>query len=410
MSNFIVTDISELVTNAPLFLQQKIKNITDSDLGIIENAWLAIQGESVRAFGSGSIPEEMQNWHVFSANNRLVTPGLVDAHTHPIFAGDRSDEFARKLAGQSYQEIAASGGGILATVKATRSASDNELKETLRANLRKFFSWGVTTVEVKTGYGLSVDEEIRLLEIIKDSRKDIKQNLYVTCLALHGLASPHTDHLDYATLCTEKLLPIICERNLADAVDAFIDDGYFQVKDCELFFATAKKLNLDVRVHADEFSNTDASSAGVRWGAKSIDHIQHISDRAIGELARSSTVAILLPGTSLYSKIPFAPANRLLAQNCAVAIASDYNPGSCRISNLPLIATMAALHCNMNTAQTFAGISFVPAYSLGLQQKCGHLYPGAHADFVIHACKNLSSWIADCGQTQPWHVFFHGQH
>ena len=404
MNKFIVTDISQLITNTPLFQNKKIKKIKEEDLGIIEGAWLVINDGIIEAYGTGEIPKYFNGWRTKSAENSLVTPGLVDAHTHAIFAGSRAQEFAQKLNGKTYQEIAASGGGILSSVAATRQADDSVLKKNLIRNLNAFWEWGVTTVEVKTGYGLSIPEELRLLRIIKNFKAEAKQNLYVTCLALHGLAPPFTEHKIYAEACRKELLPILVQENLADAVDAFIDKGYFTVEDCTAFFQDASRLGLQVRVHADEFSDSGASIAGVRWGAKSIDHTQYINKKAIEELSESETVAILLPGTSLYSKIPFGNARTLIDQNCAVAIATDFNPGSCRISNLPLIATMAALHCGMTCAEVFAAVTFVPAFSLGLAEKCGHLTPGSPANFVIHSVNNLDEWVADCGQSKPSYV------
>ncbi len=404
MIEFIVTDISQLVTNAPLAQNKKIKKIQVSDLGILENAWLAIKEGFIHKFGCGELPAEFKSCPKMSAEDCLVTPGLVDSHTHAIFAGSRASEFAMKLEGKTYQEIASCGGGILSSVTATRAASAEILLENLQDNLKKFLEWGVTTVEVKTGYGLSVAEELRLLTIIQKCKENSKQNIYVTCLALHGLMPAYKSHAEYAEQCRFELLPQLKKRSLADAVDAFIDHGYFSVKDCDGYFNDAKNLGLDIRVHADEFSDAKASIAGINWGAKSIDHTQFINAEAIQQLSKSNTVAILLPGTSLYSRIPFANARILIDQNCAVAVASDFNPGSCKISNLPMVATISAIQCGMNMAEVFAAVTYVPAFSLGLEQKIGHLDISAKANFVIHQCKNLEEWVADCGQSRPKYV------
>ncbi len=406
----LITNCSELVTLEPLASQNKLTAISDDDLGIITDAWMLIEDGKVLDFGTMfEAPEKSSDMKVIDVENHLVTPGLVDSHTHPLFAGDRAHEFVMRLEGRTYQEIAEAGGGIKASVIGSREYENEALEQLCLERLNKFLHWGVTTVETKTGYGLSAEEELRHLEILGEVQRKAKQSTYRTCLALHAIAPEFDNAKAYIDSLGGDFLSKIAEKHLAEAVDVFIEEGYFSVDDVNSFMEEAKKLGFDVRVHADEFSDARGAEAAAKWGAKSADHLQYASQVGIKAMAEAGVVATLLPGTSLYTNIPYTKAKAFLDANCPVAVATDFNPGSCRIDNLAFIATLAALHCGMTRSQAFAAVTYVAASALGMSSAKGALDKDHDADFIIHRSGNLNEWFADLGQNRPKEVWIKGK-
>lgn len=409
MSCAVVHNISQLVTLRPLVEKKQFGSITRDDLGILSNAWVACKDGKIEACGMRNVPWQYHDWPQYNADKSLVIPGLIDAHTHPVFAGSRASEFSMKLEGKSYQDIAAAGGGIISTVKATRAAPKELLLNETVTRLKKFLSWGVTTLEVKSGYGLSVKDELKLLEVLNETKEKTPQTLSITCLALHGLPPEQTSHKAYIDEIKQKLIPLVIERKLADSVDVFIEKGYFSVEDVNVFMKDVTAKGLNIRVHADEFSDAGAASAAGRWHAVSADHLECVSEEGIEAMVRAGVVAILLPGTSLYSKIPFAKARPFLDKGCPVALATDYNPGSCVIDNLPFIATLGAIHCGLTLPETLVAITYAPALSLKLNMTKGALVAGFDADFVISSLGDVDRWLADIGRTPPKEVWIAGE-
>lgn len=403
--SLLLENIGDLVTLAPLAASGRTTRVKDSDLGRLRGAWLAAENGKVLATGTGPVPNAFAKLTKVDAGGRLVMPGLVDAHTHLVFAGSRADEFNRRLNGATYQEIAAGGGGIQSTMKATRAASTDELVRVAQARLTRMLALGVTTVEAKTGYGLSVPEELRLLEVLQQVKAGAKQHVSVTCLALHAKSPDHPDLESYVSHCIRELLPVVAQRQLADAVDAFVETGYFSVADVEPYCLKAKELGLAVRLHADEFSDAGAAAAAARFGAASADHLQFAADAALPLMAEHRVTAIVLPGTSLYTKIPFTDARRFADADVPVAVASDFNPGSCLLDNLPFLATVAAVQCGLKPAEAVAAVTYVPAASLGLGRCKGALTAGFDADVQVHELYSIEEWLADAGRTPPRTVF-----
>lgn len=408
MSLILFEGISEAITLAPLAKAGRLTGIVDADLGRLRQAWLLIEGEKVIASGcapySGPAPE-----HRVHLGGGLVLPGLVDAHTHPIFAGSRAAEFVMRANGASYQQIAAQGGGIQASRLATRAASREELAALLDQRLYEALQLGVTTIEVKSGYGLSVAEELRLLELLFEAKERSSQTLSITCLALHAASPEHASLASYAAAVCQELLPEVARRGLASWVDAFIDTGYFSTSDFEPVATKAKELGLGLRLHADEFSDAGAAAAAARWGARSADHLQYASDTAITAMAAAGTIGIMLPGTSLYTGIPFTKARRFADRQVPIAVATDYNPGSCRLNNLAMMASLACVHSGLSAAEAIAAVTYVAAASLSLEKQKGALAPGFDADFVVYDLPNSDEWLADFGQTRPKDIWIRGR-
>ncbi|MFK7824103.1 MAG: imidazolonepropionase [Oligoflexales bacterium] len=411
MSSVLVRNIGELVTLKPVAERQRFHHLQDTDLGCYHNAWLYCQNGKVLSFGSNSIPDTIladASLTQVDAEKSLVLPGFVDSHTHPVFFGTRSSEFRMRLDGKSYQEIAQNGGGIMATVKASRAASDEQLLENTLAHFKSFLSYGVCTVEAKSGYGLTPKEEIRHLRILNRARQKTKQSIKTSCLALHAIPEEYESTTDYVSGICQQLLPKVAKEKLADYVDAFIEQGYFSSSECEPYFKKAKELGLGIRIHADEFSDAHAAKTAARWQAASADHLQFASEEGMAEMSKKGVVACILPGTSLYTAIPFTSGRKLADLGCAVAIASDFNPGSCNLDNLPMLAILGGLHGKLHSWEVLAGITIVPAFSLGLSTQKGSLAKGFDADFSIQECENLDEWFADFGKTKPKEVWLGG--
>jgi imidazolonepropionase len=401
--DLVVVGIGQLVTFAPLAEAQRWTGLTEDDLGALgPDAYVGIAGGKVTQVGRGPLPASLASLPRLDARGGLVVPGLVDAHTHAIFGGSRAHEFAQRLAGATYQEIAARGGGILSTMRATRGASDAELIAGLERRIARAASLGVTTLEVKSGYGLSVAEELRLLRLLAKARAEAQVTLEVTCLALHAASPEHPTLAAYVDACVRELLPAVAAEGLAQWADAFIERGYFGVGDVAPYAAKARALGLGLRLHADEFSDAGATGAAAAWGAASADHDQFASDAGIEAMAAAGTVATLLPGTSLYTAIPFADAKRFKRRGVPVALATDFNPGSCLVDNLALVAGLGAVHCGLTPVEALAAVTFVAARSLRLEARKGALVPGYDGDLAVYAdLPDASHWLADFGRTPP---------
>ncbi len=405
----LITNIGELVTLSPLARASRASHVNPDDLGIVKNAWLQIKNSKVEKYGTGPAPALPQGAILSNARCGLVMPGLIDCHTHPVFAGSRSNEFCMRLDGKTYQEIAEAGGGIKSSMMATRAANEADLLGETLARLSVFLGHGVTSVEVKSGYGLSVDSELKLLRVLRAADKKTPQHLTVTCLALHAVPPEHHSAASWARAAAEKLLPQVAREKLGDCVDAFIENGYFSADDARSYLDAAKKLGLRIRLHADEFSESGCAKLAAEYGAESADHLQHASDSGIAAMRTSDVVAVLLPGTSLYSGIPYTNARRFIDAGCAVAVATDFNPGSCVADNLPMIATLAALHCKLKPAEALVAVTYAAAYALRLHHHKGALHPGYDADFLVQPMATHEDWLADLGRSRPSQVWIKGQ-
>lgn len=320
---------------------------------------------------------------------RAVIPGMVDCHTHLVFAGDRSDEFALRCGGATYEEIAAKGGGIVSTVRATRAASAAELEKLAIERLEEMSSYGVRTIEIKSGYGLSLESELKLLSVIPKLRKHFPElTLTATFLGAHAFPTDRKRE-EYLEEVIEKMLPLVAKRKLADSCDVFIDAGYYTVEEGRRILSKARKLGLKVKVHADELADTGSAAFAAGIGALSADHLLRVNEDGIRMLAASQTVAVLLPGTAFYLKAPHAPARKLINSGAAVALSTDFNPGTSMCLSLPAVMTIAALYLGMSRAEIFAAVTYNGAKALGLQKRKGTLEKGMDADFTILPFKSF---------------------
>ncbi|MEI6834280.1 MAG: imidazolonepropionase [bacterium] len=406
--NFVITNLTEAVTLKPLGDELRFTSIKATDLGRVKNSWIAVSDGKISGIGSGPVTNEFSGHQQIDCRGCVALPGLIDAHTHPVFAGVRADEFCMRLDGATYEEIAKKGGGIQSSVTRTASVGDDALEDLVQDRLNKSASHGVTTVEMKSGYGLSIEEELRHLRIIQKIKKTSLQTISSTCLALHAVPKDQPSAKAWADLCAEKLLPVVKSENLADAVDAFVENGYFTPSDCENYLTAAKRFGLNIRLHADEFSNSKAALCAAKFGALSADHLQHADKHGIQAMAKAGVVALLLPGTSLYTSIPYTDSRPFKEAGCPVGLATDFNPGSCPIDNLRLILTMGALHCKLTMAEAIAAVTWVPARSLRLEDSKGALTVGRDADILVMPLASCEEFVADLGRTKPRAVFARG--
>lgn len=357
------------------------RGIKESDLGIIENATVVVNGELdkiVWVGESAKLPEMYQNVrNKTSSFGEIWLPELVECHTHLIFAGSRAKEYALRCSGKTYQEISASGGGILSTIKATRQASALDLKEAAVIEIDRFQKYGVGVLEIKSGYGLTLESELRILECIKDLQEETSVYLVPTFLPAHAVPPEFKGRIDeYVDLICEEWIPEVAARNLAKFVDLWVEEGFFTASHAKKIGTTAKEQGLKFKLHSDQFTNLGGTEIAIELGAQSIDHLEHISEGGIKALSNSDTVAVLLPGASLFTGSKYPPARKLIDAGCRVALSTDYNPGTCPSHNLPLMTTIACSQMKMTVAEAIAAVTYNAALALDLEDQYGSIQPG----------------------------------
>jgi imidazolonepropionase len=313
-----------------------------------------------------------------------VIPGFVDPHTHPVWAGSREAEFNRRLAGESYMEIARSGGGINATVAATRAASFDELLAGTMRRLDTFLVHGTTTLEAKSGYGLDLQTETRMLEVIAAAHRTHPVDLHPTCLAAHEVPPEHRDDPErWIARLVDEIHPSIARRGLAEAVDVFCEEGVFDLDQTRRLLADADELGWRIHLHADELTPLGGAELAVELGALSADHLMCVTDDGIEALAGSDTIAVLLPGTSFFLRTGFAPARRLVEAGCAVALATDCNPGSSPTESMPAILALATLDMGLTVEEALTAATLNAAAAVGRAAEVGSVEVGKRADLLV---------------------------
>ena len=320
---------------------------------------------------------------IVSLDDRLVTPGLIDCHTHLIYAGDRSNEFTRRLAGETYESIARAGGGIQATVSATRAATESQLFDESLPRLKTLLSEGVTTVEIKSGYGLDNETEKKILRVAKKLADTLPVTIKTSFLGAHALSPDFTDKDAYINFICDVVLPEIAAEKLIDMVDGFCETIGFNEKQIEKLFIKAQSLKLPVKLHAEQLSNQGGAALAAKYHALSADHLEHLSEEGVKAMASAGTVAVLLPGAFYFlrdTKIP--PIDLLRKYRVPIAIATDCNPGSSPCTSLLLMLNMACTLFRLTPTEALCGVTKWAAKALGLSSSHGELSVGKTADFV----------------------------
>ena len=322
---------------------------------------------------------------VLDATGRTLVPGLVDAHTHPVWTGDRGEEIGRRLAGESYASIAAGGGGIFATVRATRASSDDELFDAVSRRLSRMLAHGTTTVEAKSGYGLTETEELRELRLLESLSGSVAlPRIVPTLLAAHEIPPEHRESREeWVRTVAEKIVPACARGKLAVFCDVFCEEGVFTVSESRRILEAARRSGLGLRVHADELARSGGALLAAELHAASADHLLFAGDAEIAALAASGTTAVILPGTAWWMGSRRAPARALIAAGVPVAVASDSNPGTCDTESLPAVGAHACLDSGLSVEETLTGMTLNAAASLGLAAEVGTLEAGKSADVVV---------------------------
>jgi len=332
----------------------------------------------------------------------VLLPGLIDCHTHTCYAGNRAQDFAMRMAGKAYLAIAKAGGGIMHTVRATREASLETLKALTRTRLLRHKKEGITTCEIKSGYGLSFEAELKMLQVIADlQQEDTGIDLIPTCLAAHICPPEFENQKAYITHLITMLLPEVKKRNLSHRIDIFVEETAFDAENARYYLEEAQKMGFALTLHADQF-HAFGSKLAVEMNAQSADHLENSTEEAIEYLAQSNTVAVALPGASIGVGDKFTPARKLLDAGAILAIATDLNPGSAPMGNLLLQASILAMYEKLSTAEVFAAITFRAAYALGLQDR-GTIEVGKRADFVTFKTTDYKNILYQAATTEHIH-------
>ncbi|WP_294329175.1 imidazolonepropionase [uncultured Chryseobacterium sp.] len=403
----LIGPFKQVVTLANLPLRGKL---TDEQLEIIVDGGIIVENDTIQRTGDfETLKNENPAIEIETIEEeQVVLPAFVDSHTHICFGGNRANDFAMRNAGKTYLEIAESGGGIWSSVQHTRNASEGELLKTLLERIKFLVDLGITTIEIKSGYGLDVENELKMLRIIKKAQELTKATLVPTCLSAHlkprDFEGSNPEYLNY--ILTE-ILPKVKEENLAKRVDIFIEKSAFQPEESKEFLLKTKDLGFEITVHADQFT-PGSSRIAVEVGAKSADHLEATVDEDIDFLAQSDTVATALPGASLGLGEKFTPARKLLDAGAIVAIASDWNPGSAPMGNLITQASILATFQKLTTAEVLAGMTYRAAYALNLEDR-GKLEKGKKADFVTFKTNNFQNVLYNQGSLKAEHVYIDGK-
>jgi imidazolonepropionase len=358
------------------------------ELGIIrDGAVLTLRSKILRVGPTGELEAEARRWRaqVIDCRGRLVMPGFVDCHTHLVFAGSRVDDYEQRIHGRSYEEIAAAGGGIGLSARQLREATPQELLAQASRFLREFAAHGTTTVEVKSGYGLDIAGEMKILEVVRRLRRISPLELVPTLLAAHALPPEYKGRSKgYVNLMSRRLIPAVARKKLAEFVDCFCDRGAFSVAECRQVLGAGIRHGLVPRVHAEQLSRTGASRLAVELGAASADHLDDVTEADIRALARSDVVATLVPGANFHLGLGiYPPARQLIDAGAVVALATDFNPGTSPTLNMQFILSLACSALRMTPAEAVTAATINAAYSLRRADRLGSLEPGKQADLVV---------------------------
>jgi imidazolonepropionase len=364
------------------------------DLGIIEDGAVAISGDKIVAVGkTKDVLDEIEitnETKVIDAQDKVILPGFVDCHTHPVFATTREDEFEMRIKGKTYQEIAASGGGIKSSVKALRSKSKKELIQLALPRLDRMLSYGTTTIEAKSGYGLSLEDEIKMLEVIKELNKIHPIDLIPTFLGAHEIPEEYKNNRkEYIKLITEKMIPEVAKRGLAVFCDVFCEKGVFDIEESTKILKAAKDHGFKLKLHADQLSALGGSKLAAELGAISADHLEFIDNDGIEMMKESGVIGVLLPGACFGLGLKeYPPARRMIEKGLPVALATDFNPGSSMTESMPMILSLACLMMKMTPAETIVASTINSAYAVDKGNEIGSIEVGKKADLVIWNVKN----------------------
>ncbi len=410
MKTFAVLHASQLVTLAGAARPRIGPEMRE--LRIIENGGILVRDEVIVATGTSdeiarNVPADAE---LIDAAGRVVLPGFVDAHAHPVFAGNRVDEFEMRALGKSYEEIAAAGGGIRSTVRKTRAATEAELEQQALKHLQRFVACGTTTVEAKSGYGLSVEDELKILRVIRNTAARTPLEIVPTFLGAHAVPPEFEGDLQrYAALVIDEMLPLVAAEGLAEYCDIFCERGYFDVGSARRILGAAKNHGLALRMHVDQLTNSGGAALAAQLGAATADHLEQTEADGIAALKRANVQPVLLPG-SVYAlgKTRYPRAREMIDAGLAVVLATDFNPGSSPTPSIPMVLSLAATQMKMSPAEAVTSATVNAACSLNRVDKIGSLEPGKLANFSIFDCNDYRELAYYFGIPQTHAVYVRG--
>ena len=375
--------ISENYPNRPL------KGAEMSRIDKIENAYLSVEGDTIIDYGMmselGELSAIYKNYdNIYDVNKRIIIPGFIDTHTHIVFASWREDEFIMKIQGIPYEEIAKKGGGILNSAKKKKKKSENELFDLALKRINEVISYGTVALEIKSGYGLSLESELKMLKVIKKLKEYTNLPIKSTFLCVHAFPIEYKDDREgYIDLLISEMLPKVVDEGLADYVDVFCDEGFFTIDETDKILNAANKFGLKPKIHVSEMSNNGGVQLGIAHNALSVDHLERITDEEIRALLLSKTLPTVLPQVSFFLKIPYAPARKMVDAGLPIVIASDYNPGTSPSGNLQFAISLATIYQKLMPEETINAVTYNAAFALELEKQLGSIEKGKKASFLI---------------------------
>jgi imidazolonepropionase len=393
MHTTLFTNISKILHVS--LREQRVKRGSElNDFPLTEKAWLRVKNGAVLDFGPMADGLPTEHDEVIDVKGGMLLPTWVDSHTHLVYAKTREDEFAQRLSGMSYAEIAERGGGILNSVKKLRQASFEELYESASSRLEELLKMGTGAIEIKSGYGLNTESEIKMLKVADALKKTYKIPIKKTFLGAHAIPSEFKDNTNkYVDLIINEMLPEITNQKLADYIDVFCEEGYFTVDQTLEIISAAKKHNLKAKLHVNQFNILGIIEKAIEHDAVSVDHLELLSDTEAEALGKSNTVATLLPGCSLFLEIPYAPVHKLINKNAIIALATDFNPGSAPSGNMNLMVSLACIKMKMTPEQAITAATLNGAAALEMSDRIGSIEKGKSANFIITKPMQEASFI-----------------
>ena len=379
-----------LFTNIKQLLQtrensiDKLSGAEIKTLPTIDNAYLLVENGKISDFGKMDDLPEIDADEKINATGKILMPTWVDSHTHLVYAGNREQEFVDRINGLSYEEIANKGGGILNSAKKLQETSEAELYEQSAKRLEEVMKMGTGAIEIKSGYGLTTEAEMKMLRVIKKLKQNYDLPIKATFLGAHALPKKYKEDKDaYMDLIINEMLPKVAEENLAEYVDIFCEKGYFTVEDTNRLLSAAKKYNLIPKIHVNQFNSIGGIKAGVEHGALSVDHLEVMEPEDIEQLKGSRTMPVALPSCSLFLSIPYTPARDILDAGLSLALATDYNPGSTPSGNMNLVVSLACIKMKMTPEEAINAATINAAYAMGLSETHGSITKGKAANLIL---------------------------
>ena len=377
----------------------------------IKNAYLLVKNGIIADFGTmDSLPKIIVDKEV-DASEKILMPSYCDSHTHLVYAGNREGEFVDKINGLSYEEIAKRGGGILNSAKQLALISEDRLYEQSKERLKEIISLGTGAVEIKSGYGLSITSELKMLRVIKRLKNNFPIEIKATFLGAHAIPSDYkNDKQGYLRLLTEELMPLIAKEELADYVDIFCETGYFSVADTKFILQAGKKYDLIPKIHVNQFTSIGGVQTGVAFNALSVDHLEVMTEEDIETLKGTKTMPVALPSCSYYLSIPFAPARKIIKAGLPLALATDYNPGSTPSGNMNFVIATACIKMKMTPEEAINAVTINGAYAMGLEKEVGSITIGKRANLILtKPINSIASIPYNFGSNKIDKVFLNGK-